>query len=172
MHHTNRQRSLTVARWMTGALVALFPLTTFALGLGKMTVRSALNEPLSAEIEFSSIEEKELKGLVISVASREAFEQAGVERLPYLADLKFTVSKRAEGNYFIRISTDRQIEEPFIHLLLSAEWPGGRLVREYTALIDPPNRVAGRASGIDAPGATPSTEVVTAPAPTLEVPQP
>src|SRR6266516_2973668 len=121
MHHTNRQPS-SAARWMAGALVALIPLTSHALGLGKLTVRSALNEPINAEIDITSIEEKELKALQIGLAPREAFDQAGVERLPFLSSVKFTVSKRADGNYFVQLSTDQQIEEPFLHVLLSAQW--------------------------------------------------
>lgn len=155
MHHTNR-RLASAARWIAGALVALFPLAGYALGLGKLTVRSALNEPLNAEIEVASVTEKELKGLQVGLAPRSDFDQAGIERMPFLSQIKFTVSKRADGNYFIQLRTDQQIEEPFLQLLLAVEWPGGRLVREYTALIDPPVQVAGRPAGIEAPQATPS----------------
>jgi pilus assembly protein FimV len=136
---------------MAGALAAFLPLASFALGLGKLTVRSALNEPLNAEIEITSVAEKELKGLQVGLAPRSDFDQAGVERLPFLGDIKFSVSKRADGNYFIQLLTDRQIEEPFLHLLLALEWPGGRMVREYTALIDPPVQATGKPEGIEAP---------------------
>src|SRR5438874_1852713 len=150
MHHTNR-RLPSAACWMAALLAAFFPLATYALGLGKMTVRSALNEPLNAEIEINSIADKELKGLQVGLAPRSDFEQAGVERLSFLGQIKFTVSKRADGTYFVQLRTDQQIDEPFLHLLLAVEWPGGRLVREYTALIDPPVQTAGQPSNIDAP---------------------
>ncbi len=154
---------------MAGFIAAFFPFAGYALGLGKLTVRSALNEPLSAEIEVTSVSDKELKGLQVGLAPRSDFDQAGVERLPFLSQVKFTVSKRADGNYFIQLRTDQQIEEPFLHLLLAVEWPGGRLVREYTALIDPPVLVAGRPTGIDAPQVAPS--IAPAPVP-VPVPEP
>ena len=72
MHHTNR-RLASAARWTAGALVALFPLASYALGLGKLTVRSALNEPLNAEIEIASVTDKELKGLQVGLAPRGDF---------------------------------------------------------------------------------------------------
>src|SRR5438046_959081 len=118
MHYTNR-RLASAARWIAGALVVMFPLTGYALSLGKLTVRSALNEPLNAEIEITSIAEKELKGLQIGLAPRDAFDQAGVERPPFLSQIKFTVAKHANGNYFVQLRTDQQIEEPFLHVLLS-----------------------------------------------------
>ncbi len=172
MHHTNKRFPWAVGL-MAGAIVALFPLAGHALGLGKMTVRSALNEPLNAEIEIDSVTDKELKGLQVGLAPRADFAQAGVEVLPFLSQIKFNVSKRADGNYFIHLRTDQQIEEPFLHILLAVEWPGGRLVREYTALIDPPVQITGRPSGIEAPQATPSNvPPVLSSAPIVEQPEP
>lgn len=160
---------------MIGALAALLPFATFALGLGKLTVRSALNEPLNAEIEITSVAEKELKGIQVGLAPRADFDQAGVERLSFLSDIKFNVSKRADGNYFIQLLTDRQIEEPFLHLLLAVEWPGGKMVREYTALIDPPVQSTGKPSGIEVPrtaAAAPAPVVTPVPVPAQPAPEP
>jgi len=125
-------------RWMIVGMMALFPITSHALALGKLKVFSALNEPLNAEIEFTSATEKEFKGLTVSLASRADFDAAGVDRPPLLSQIKFIVAKRTDGRYFLELRTDQQLDEPFLHLLLQIEWPGGRLVREYTALIDPP----------------------------------
>src|SRR5688500_19425478 len=99
MHQKYRLSS--AARWVAVALAVFFPFAAHALGLGKMTVRSALNEPLNAEIEINSISEKELKGLQVGLAATGDFDQAGIERLPFLSDVKFTVSKRTDGNYFV-----------------------------------------------------------------------
>lgn len=153
---------------MAVALAVFFPFTTHALGLGKLIVRSALNEPLNAEVEINSIDDKELKGLQVGLASSSDFEQAGVERAPFLSDVKFTVSKRTDGNYFVQLHTDRQIGEPFLHLLLAVEWPGGRIVREYTALIDPPVQALGKPTDIDVPFAEP----IISPAQMSEQPKP
>jgi len=151
-------------RWMIVGMIALFPITSHALALGKLKVFSALNEPLNAEIEFTSATEKELKGLTASLAARADFDAAGIDRLPLLSQIKFIVSKRTDGRYFLELRTDQQLDEPFLHLLLQIEWPGGRLVREYTALIDPPYKISGKPAPVEAP-----TIPVPAPAPVPEL---
>jgi pilus assembly protein FimV len=157
------------SRWMLVGIMALFPVVGHALALGKLKVLSALNEPLNAEIEFTSITDKELKGLSVTLASRADFEAAGVERLGFLSQVKFVVDQRPDGRHFLQLRTDQQIDEPFLHLLLQVEWPGGRLVREYTALIDPPYKIAGKAAPVETPVVTPpAPEPVPAPMPELE----
>ncbi len=175
-------RGMTLAwRWMIVGMIALFPVTSHALALGKLKVFSALNEPLNAEIEFTSATEKELKGLTAALASRADFDAAGVDRLPLLSQIKFIVSKRTDGRYFLELRTDQQLDEPFLHLLLQIEWPGGRLVREYTALIDPPYKISGKPAPVETPTITaPAPEPVpelavqppVPPAPAAEVPSP
>ena len=150
-----------VIRWMIVGMMALLPPASHAMALGKLKVLSALNEPLNAEIEFTSVTEKELKGLSVALASRADFDGAGIDRLPLLSQIKFIVSKKLDGRYFIELRTDQQLDEPFLHLLLQVEWTGGRLVREYTALIDPPYKIAGKAAAVEVP-------VITAPAPAAE----
>ncbi len=158
--------------WMIVCMIALVPVTSHALALGKLKVLSALNEPLNAEIDFTSATEKELKGLSVTLASRADFDAAGVDRLPMLSQIKFVVTKRADGRYFLELRTEEQLGEPFLHLLLQVEWPGGRLVREYTALIDPPYKIAGKAAPVETPVITPpAPEAAPAPsAPVAEVP--
>ncbi|HSW51935.1 MAG TPA: FimV/HubP family polar landmark protein, partial [Sulfuricaulis sp.] len=155
------------SRWMLVGIMALFPAVGHALALGKLKVLSALNEPLNAEIEFTSITDKELKGLSVALASRADFEAAGVERLPFLSQVKFVIDQRPDGRHFLQLRTDQQIDEPFLHLLLQVEWPGGRLVREYTALIDPPYKIAGKAAPVETPVVTPPAPE---PAPVAEAP--
>lgn len=147
--------------WAFGALLAFLPLASHALGLGKLKVHSALNQPLNAEIDFTSLADAELKGLNIGLASRADFTAAGVERAAFLAQIKFTVNRRADGRYTLHLSTPAAIEEPFLHMLLQLDWPGGRLVREYTALIDPPYQIAAKAPAVEPPR-------VAAPAPKAE----
>jgi pilus assembly protein FimV len=149
-----------------GAVIAMAPAVAHALGLGNLRVNSALNESLNAEIDFTSISKRELKSLNVSLASRADFDGAGVERLPYLAGIKFTLAKRLDGRSFLQLQSEHPIREPFLHFLLQVEWAGGRLVREFTALIDPPYLVAGRLPNIQAPQ-TPTAEsepVMTQPA--------
>jgi len=149
MHHKSRR--ILTARLVLGTALVLVPLAGFPLGLGKLKVRSALNEPLRADIEFTSITDAELKGLSTSLASRADFEDAGAERLPFLSQIKFNVVRAPDGRHVLELRTDQAVQEPFLHLLLQLEWPGGRLVREYSALIDPPHYVAGRPAGIEPP---------------------
>jgi len=168
----------TVIGWTLGAVLALSPLASFALGLGKLQIKSALNEPLNAEIDITSITDTELRGLQVSLASRADYEAAGVERIPLLSRIKFNVARRPDGRYYLHLTTDAPIEEPFLHMLLQLEWPGGRLVREYTALIDPPNYVAGAPAPTEAPQIAPApspsapepsrVEVVPPPVPTAQ----
>ncbi len=176
----NRRGIALISRWMLISIMALFPVAGHALALGKLKVLSALNEPLNAEIEFTSITEKELKGLTVSLASRSDFDDAGVELLPFLSELKFVVDRKSDGRHFLQLRTDQQINEPFLHLLLQVEWPGGRLVREYTALIDPPYKIAGKAAPVETPVVTPPASepvpeaqppVPVVPAPVAEAPQ-
>lgn len=162
----NRRGIALVSQWMLVGIMALFPAISHALALGKLKVISALNEPLNAEIELTSITEKELKGLSVSLASRPDFDAAGVERLPFLSELKFVVDRKSDGRHFLKLHTEQQVDEPFLHFLLQVEWAGGRLVREYTALIDPPYKIAGKAAPVETPVVTPpAPEPVPAPIP-------
>lgn len=160
-------------RWVTsvalGATLAWFPLAGFPLGLGKLKVHSALNAPLDAEIEITSITETELKGLNVTLAARADFEAAGAERYPFLSSIKFTPIKRPDGRYALHLSTEQQFDEPFLHLLIKIEWSGGRLVRQYTALIDPPQFAGAQPGSIEPPQSAP---LATAPPPEISEPAP
>jgi pilus assembly protein FimV len=127
-----------------GAVIAMAPGVVHALGLGNLRVNSALNESLNAEIDFTSISKRELKSLNVGLASRADFDGAGVEKLSYLTGIRFTLAKRLDGRSFLQLQTERPIREPFLHFLLQVEWAGGRLVREFTALIDPPYLIASK----------------------------
>ena len=157
-------------RLVLGLALALIPLESFPLGLGKLKVNSALNEPLNGDIEFSSISEKELKGLEVGLAARADFIAAGAERVPIVSQIKFTVAKRLDGRYFVQLHTDEPFPEPFLHILVRVSWVGGQLVREYTALIDPPYLVAGRPGDVNVP--TTDQIFAVAPAPVPAVPEP
>lgn len=107
-----------------------------AAGLGKLTVLSALGQPLRAEIELTSVSNEEATGLVAKLASPEAYRAANIEFNPALLSLRFNVEQRA-GRQFVRITSTQPLNEPFVDLLLELAWDNGRLVREYTFLLDP-----------------------------------
>lgn len=121
------------------ALTCLLPAQVVqALGLGDIEIFSALNQPLEAEIVLTSVRPGETDGMVVTLASEQAFLQAGVERPFYLTRLQFAVAFKPDGTPYIKITTKNPVREPFLSFLIDVDWPRGRLVREYTILLDPP----------------------------------
>ncbi len=108
-----------------------------ALGLGDIEMRSALNQPMNAEIRLTSVQPGEAEGMIVKLASSDAFARAGIERTSVLTDLRFSVDQ-STGTPVIRISSTKPVVEPFLNFLLEVDWPAGRMVREYTVLLDPP----------------------------------
>ncbi|WMW79123.1 FimV/HubP family polar landmark protein [Undibacterium cyanobacteriorum] len=108
----------------------------YATGLGKLTVLSHLGQPLRAEIELTAPNKEEISSLVPKVASIEAFRQANIEFNPALLSLRFAVEPRGNG-YIIRVTSTQPMNEPWIDFLLEMNASNGKLVREYTALLDP-----------------------------------
>lgn len=147
------------------ALAALLfaPLMAYSAGLGRLAVTSALGQPLRAEIEIVSMQPGEEDSLTAKLASSEAFRQAGIELSSALVGLQLTIDKRA-GRPVIRLSTSQPVNEPFLDVLVELQWSTGRLVREYTFLLDPPEyRTPKPAASAPAP-ATPAPVAVPLPA--------
>jgi pilus assembly protein FimV len=117
------------------------PHAAHAAGLGKIVVLSALGQPLRAEIEVSATRE-ELADMKAQLASPDAFKQAGLDYATTLLSIRFSMDKRANGQSVIRLSSDKPINDPFVDILLELNWPAGRLIREYTFLLDPPEVAA------------------------------
>lgn len=115
--------------------IALSSGNAHALSLGEIEMRSALNQPMSAEIQLSSVRPGELENMIVKLASPEAFARAGIDRTDVLSDLRFSVN---QINQSIVITSRRPVVEPFLNFLLEIDWPSGRMVREYTVLLDPP----------------------------------
>lgn len=156
-----RTRISSLAPLILSAALLWTPIGASALGLGKLTLHSGLDEPLSAEIELTAATSGELKTLRSGLASRSEFDAAGVEWAPHLAGIKYTVVTRADGTPVLQLSSEQPIREPFLHFLLQVEWTGGRLIREYTALLDPPYLAASKPIGVEPPVPLASAEVVT-----------
>ena len=109
----------------------------FGLGLGEIEMQSALNQPMSAEIALTSVQPGELEGMIVQLAPAAAYERAGIERSSVLLDLKFSIDE-SSGSPVIKVESTRPVVEPFLNFLLEVDWPQGRMVREYTVLLDPP----------------------------------
>ena len=115
-----------------------------ALALGAITVRSALGEPLRAEIEVPQISSEEATSFQASLGSQQAFRAAGVDYSPALAGARVTLHRRANGEAYLRLVGNRPVNEPFVGVVIEANWANGRIVRDYTMLVDPPGRGAPR----------------------------
>ncbi|PHV08554.1 pilus assembly protein FimV [Janthinobacterium sp. BJB412] len=126
-----------------------------AAGLGKLTVLSALGQPLRAEIELTAVAPDEAAGLVAKLAPAEAFRQANIDFNPTLLSLRFEVEQR-NGRQLIRVSSSQAVNEPFVDMLLELNWTGGRLVREYTFLLDPAEMRSTQSAQVAAPVDLPS----------------
>jgi pilus assembly protein FimV len=111
----------------------------WALGLGDIRLSSALNEPLRAEIQLLSATPEELANLKVTLAPAATFERYGIDRPFYLTRLQFTVVDGGpNGVSRVRITSSEPVTEPFVTLLVEATWSRGRMLREYTVLLDPP----------------------------------
>lgn len=133
---------------------ALLFSNAYAAGLGKLTVLSALGQPLRAEIELTSVSKDEAGALSARLASMEAFKQASIDFNQALTGLQFSIQQRGDRQ-FIRVTSSQAMNEPFVDMLLELSGPGGRLVREYTFLLDPADlRTAQSAQVAPAPVAT------------------
>jgi len=133
--------------------LALGSSQALALGLGGIRVSSGLNEPLVAEIPIISSVPAEIDDLKVSLASSEAFDRVGIDRAALLpANLVFTVAKNASGQPVVRVTTANRLGEPILNFLLEVQWGRGRMLREYTVLLDPPNVAPARiAPAVTAP---------------------
>ncbi len=156
-------------RWRETALAslvaALFGLSgsnAWALALGRITVQSALGDPLRAEIDILDINAEEAASLKASVALPEAFRAAGLEYNPALAGVQLSLQRRSDGRAYVRMTSDKPVTEPFVDLILEATWSSGRIVRDYTMLLDPPSM---RAAAVVAPASPQVTAVPLASAP-------
>jgi pilus assembly protein FimV len=149
------------------ASAVLFSSAAYAAGLGKLTVLSALGQPLRAEIELTAVSNEEASGLVAKLAPPDAFKLANIEFNPALLSLHFAVEQRNSRQY-IKITSSQPVNEPFVDMLLELTWSSGRLVREYTFLLDPAELRATQPAQVAA--AAPSQSART-PAPAAPQPQ-
>ncbi|WP_122297126.1 type IV pilus assembly protein FimV, partial [Pseudomonas syringae group genomosp. 7] len=148
-----------------------------ALGLGELSVKSTLYQPLVAEIELTEAQGLNATQVVPSLATTADFAQAGVTRQAFLNDLTFTPVINASGKSVLRITSSKPVREPYVKFLVQVLWPNGRLLREYSLLLDPPkfSPEAAAAAAAPAPAAAPAQLATVAPsaeAPTPEAPAP
>jgi pilus assembly protein FimV len=108
-----------------------------AAGLGKLTVLSGLGQPLRAEIDVVAVQRGEADTLAARIATPAAFKEAGVDYGAVVPQVRAALQRRPDNRYVIALTTEQPVEEPFLDLLVELNWAAGRLVRQYTFLLDP-----------------------------------
>ena len=119
------------------ALLLIAP-AAWSLGLGRIQVQSALGEALRAEIDVTSITPEEAANLRVRVAPPDSYKAAGVDYNAVLPSTQVELLRRADGRPYLKLTSSRGVQEPFVDVILEVNWSTGRLVREYTMLFDPP----------------------------------
>lgn len=117
-------------------MACFLPGLAFGIGFGEIKLNSYLNEPLDAEIELLGTESYDADRLMVSLASAQEFKRAGLDRPFFLSQLRFAVD-RSNKRTIIKIASKDPIKQPYLDFLIDLTWPGGRLVRGYTVLLDP-----------------------------------
>ncbi len=149
---------------LAAAIAIALPLDASAIGLGNLSLHSALNQPFSAQIPLLSVKPGEAEDVKVSLASSEDFQRAGLDRPYLLSKLRFKVVEDPDKGTWVELRSSEPIREPFLDFLLEINWPKGRLLREYTVLLDPP--VYGAAASLGVRGPVIHTTQTAKPAPT------
>ncbi len=151
---------------------ALASMQAQAVGLGTIEVKSKLDQPFVAEIPLTLNNSDEANDLVVRMASPEAFARVGMDPNELSANLQFSIGRNARGQPVVRVTTPQRMSDPYVTFLLEADWGNGKMVREYTALLDPPHTVSVPKRAIHAPtvASTPVAAIALPPEPQHEMP--
>jgi len=165
-----RAKPLFTYSLLAGALA--LPGHALALGLGKLTVDSALGQPLSARIELTSVTKEDLDSLRAKVADPGLYRQNNLTYQGTLSRARITL-EGGTGTPYLRVTSPVSVQEPFLDLLVELDWASGRVVREYTFLLDPPGMpAAGTADPVTPARAGTPARTAAAPAPRAPSPAP
>src|SRR5450830_1337769 len=149
---------------------ALMSLGAEAAGLGKLTVLSGLGEPLNAEIELLATGPDELSSLSATIAPEEAYKVQGIERPALHSTIKIEVKKSPSGSAYLKLSSNLPVSDPYLDMLIQVDWSSGRLLREYTLLLDPPGYSQTVVTPPSSVAKTVNKPVVTSPVTTNDAP--
>ncbi|WP_292916214.1 FimV/HubP family polar landmark protein [Nitrosomonas sp.] len=118
-------------------IILMLPAAIYAAGLGKLILNSALGQPLNAEIDIVTTNSDEIPTLKASVATREAFAQAGISYESVLSTVQVSVESRVNGGPYVKLTSPQAVNDPFLMVLIELSWSSGKILREYTVLLDP-----------------------------------
>lgn len=158
-------RALIAGMSLCSALLAVSP-DAFALSLGKITTKSFMGERLNVEIDIPDISAAEAASLQANVGGLDTFQAAGIEYNPSLAGASITLEKRPDGRQYFKVSSVAPINDPFINLVIVANWASGRIVRDYSILLDPPEALKTNATVVTAPSIANNVQANNTPTPT------
>ena len=153
-----------VKAWLVALAIALVPCTVSAVGLGRLSMLSTLGDRLNVEIDLVSVSKEELSTISARLSGPDAYRQANLQYNSALVGARVSVERRPGGQPYIKITSTRPVNEPFIDVLLELTSSSGRLVREYTVLVDPPGVGSPPAATAAAP-AEPAVRPAPAPTP-------
>ena len=151
------------------ALAMMTPAMAVALGVGEYELNSYLNQPLEMEVSLHEVGDLSAEEILVNLAPQSEFDSAGVERSYFLNRLEFSVELTGGDEAVLYVTTDQPVREPYLNFLVEFLWPTGRLMREYTVLLDPPSFSDSATSSVPtitrAPAPVTSTAPVTSPEP-------
>ncbi len=124
--------------FVIGLVALLVAQPGYALGLGESELKSALNQPFQADIQLTNLRGMSRDEIIVRLASREDFERAGLERMAFYGELEFELLLDHPEGPIVRVTTQQPVREPYMNFLVEARWASGRLLREYTFLLDLP----------------------------------
>ena len=120
---------------VAAAALCLAASSAWSLGLGRLQVQSALGEALRAEIDVTSLTPEESSNLRVRVAPPESYRAAGVDYNPVLPSTQAEVLRRPDGRAYLKLTSDRGVQEPFVDVILEITWATGRLVRDRKSVV-------------------------------------
>lgn len=163
--------------WITCGLMAgvtALPISALALGLGRLTVESGLGQPLAARVELTAAQKDEVDTLTAKVAEPSVYRDNNVQYPGSMTRARVSVERGPNGTYYLKVTTPQSVNDPYIDLIVQVDWATGRVVRNYTFLLDPPGASQAQAVEPVAPvrtapatdqGARPARRAESAPAP-------
>lgn len=152
------------------ALTMLAPGLASALGVGDYQLKSYLNQPFEMEVELIDARDLAPEEVLVSLAPQQEFDAVGIERSYFLTDLEFEVTLDGQGGGTLRIYSTQPVREPYLSFLVEFLWPTGRLMREYTVLLDPPSYAESLRGDSNTASAPSSSAVAAQPQPAASVP--
>ena len=141
-HRKTSQECAVVCKTVSKAylllIMLLCPVAGHAAGLGRLAVNSALGQPFKAEIDLVTVKKEEKPSLTVRLAPQEIFRQANVDYVPLLSTFKASIESRPDGQLYVKIISPQPVADPLLNMLIELNWSSGRLLREYTVVLAPP----------------------------------